>query len=79
MASPSHDRLVTVDVDLRCGVWRCCTEPELRPTKFELLPAWLTGRSWHRAQANADLVRVASVHFNDPEGLAGISARQTYD
>ncbi len=45
---------------------------ELHPTKLELLAAWLPGRGWYRAEANADLVRVASFRFDDPEGAVGI-------
>ena len=45
---------------------------ELHPTKLELLAAWLPGRGWYRTQANADLVRVASFRFDDPDGAVGI-------
>jgi hypothetical protein len=45
---------------------------ELRPTKLELLAAWLPGRPWYRGKAAADLVRVASFRFDDTAGAVGI-------
>lgn len=44
---------------------------ELRPTKLELLAAWLPGRSWYQGPAS-DLVRVAAYRFDDPTGAVGI-------
>ncbi|MFC6016220.1 hypothetical protein ACFP2T_08425 [Plantactinospora solaniradicis] len=45
---------------------------ELHPTKLELLAAWLPGRRWYRAPADADVVRVAAYRFDDPAGAVGI-------
>jgi hypothetical protein len=45
---------------------------ELHPTKLELLAAWLPGRGWYRAGADADPVRVASFRFDDPDGVVGV-------
>ncbi|MBF9130566.1 hypothetical protein I0C86_16580 [Plantactinospora sp. S1510] len=45
---------------------------ELRPTKLELLAAWLPGRGWYRGPADADVVRVAAYRFDDPAGAVGI-------
>jgi hypothetical protein len=43
----------------------------LKPTKLELLTAWLPGRDWYRGSAE-DLVRVAGYRFDDPAGEVGI-------
>ncbi len=45
---------------------------ELRPTKLELLAAWLPGRHWFQGPAGADVVRVAGYRFDDPAGAVGI-------
>ncbi|MGW5667435.1 CG0192-related protein [Micromonospora sp. NPDC003776] len=45
---------------------------ELRPTKLELLAAWLPGRPWFEGAADADLERVAAYRFDDPAGEVGI-------
>ncbi|MBE1491411.1 CG0192-related protein [Plantactinospora soyae] len=45
---------------------------ELRPTKLELLAAWLPGRRWYQGHADADVVRVAAYRFDDPAGAVGI-------
>ncbi|WBB67826.1 hypothetical protein [Micromonospora sp. WMMD812] len=45
---------------------------ELRPTKLELLAAWLPGRAWFGGEAGADLERVAAYRFDDPAGEVGI-------
>lgn len=43
----------------------------LVPTKLELLAAWLPGQAWFAGDA-ADLKRVASYRFADPDGEVGI-------
>lgn len=43
----------------------------LRPTKLELLTAWLPDRAWHTATAG-ELERVAAYRFDDPAGAVGI-------
>jgi hypothetical protein len=45
---------------------------ELRPTKLDLLAAWLPGRRWFRGTPGADVVRVAAYRFDDPAGEVGI-------
>lgn len=45
---------------------------ELRPTKLELLAAWLPGRPWFEGAPDADLERVAAYRFDDPAGAVGI-------
>ncbi|WP_319458592.1 CG0192-related protein [Micromonospora sp. RTP1Z1] len=45
---------------------------EIRPTKLELLAAWLPGRPWFHGPAGADVVRVAGFRFDDPAGAVGI-------
>ena len=45
---------------------------EVRPTKLELLTAWLPGRSWYQGDDAAELVRVAAYRFDDPAGAVGI-------
>ncbi|MEE6311599.1 hypothetical protein V1634_32720 [Plantactinospora veratri] len=42
----------------------------LHPGKLELLANWLPGRRWYRGPA--DVVRVASFRFDDPDGAVGI-------
>ncbi|AVT34907.1 hypothetical protein C6361_29345 [Plantactinospora sp. BC1] len=44
----------------------------LHPGKLELLADWLPGRRWYRGPAAADVVRVASFRFDDPDGAVGI-------
>lgn len=44
---------------------------ELRPTKLQLLAAWLPGRPWYHGEV-ADLIRVAAYRFDDPAGAVGI-------
>src|SRR5215475_8037664 len=44
----------------------------LHPTKAELLAAWLPGRPWSRIPDGADVQRVASCRFDDPDGAVGI-------
>jgi hypothetical protein len=45
---------------------------DLRPTKLELLAAWLPGRTWYRGHPGADIARVAAFRFDDPAGAVGI-------
>ncbi|WP_422770176.1 CG0192-related protein [Plantactinospora sp. WMMC1484] len=44
----------------------------LHPGKLELLAAWLPGRPWYQGPVPADVVRVASFRFDDPDGAVGI-------
>lgn len=44
----------------------------LRPTKLELLAAWLPGRSWFQGPAVGDVVSVGAYRFDDPAGEVGI-------
>jgi len=43
----------------------------LRPTKLELLSAWLPGRAWYTGPAGEPR-RVATFRFDDPAGAVGI-------
>lgn len=45
---------------------------ELRPSKLDLLAAWLPGRSWFAGTAGAEVTRVATYRFDDPAGEVGI-------
>jgi hypothetical protein len=45
---------------------------ELRPTKLELLAAWLPDRPWFHGPTGADVERVAGYRFDDPAGAVGI-------
>lgn len=45
---------------------------EIRPTKLELLTAWLPSRGWYQGDAAAEVVRVAAYRFDDPAGEVGI-------
>lgn len=45
---------------------------ELRPTKLELVAAWLPGRDWYQGQPTAEVVRVAAYRFDDPAGAVGV-------
>ncbi|TDC66985.1 hypothetical protein E1258_01040 [Micromonospora sp. KC207] len=45
---------------------------EIRPTKLELLSAWLPGRPWFQGEAAAGVERVAAYRFDDPAGQVGI-------
>ncbi|MEV4417867.1 hypothetical protein [Catellatospora sp. NPDC049609] len=44
----------------------------LRPTKLELLTAWLPGRPWFAGDATAAVERVSACRFDDPDGAVGI-------
>lgn len=45
---------------------------ELRPSKLDLLTAWLPGRPWFAGTAGADAIRLAGWRFDDPAGEVGI-------
>ncbi|SCL53553.1 CG0192-related protein [Micromonospora yangpuensis] len=45
---------------------------ELRPTKFELLAAWMPGREWFHGRVGRTVDRVAAYRFDDPAGQVGI-------
>ncbi|WP_326555297.1 CG0192-related protein [Micromonospora sp. NBC_01813] len=45
---------------------------ELRPTKLELLAAWLPARDWYQDPGTGELTRVAAYRFDDPAGQVGI-------
>lgn len=45
---------------------------ELRPSKLDLLAAWLPGRPWFAGEAGAEVTRVAAYRFDDPAGEVGI-------
>ncbi|GAA3735494.1 hypothetical protein GCM10022225_17680 [Plantactinospora mayteni] len=45
---------------------------QIHPGKLELLADWLPGRRWYQGPAPADVVRVASSRFDDPDGAVGI-------
>jgi hypothetical protein len=47
-------------------------QADLRPSKLELLAAWLPTREWDRGPAGAGLTRVAAYRFDDPAGEVGI-------
>jgi hypothetical protein len=47
-------------------------QAEIRPTKLELLAAWLPGRPWFQGDADADVERVSACRFDDPAGAVGI-------
>ena len=44
----------------------------LRPSKLDLLAAWLPTRTWYRGPAAAELTRVAGYRFDDPDGEVGL-------
>jgi hypothetical protein len=46
-------------------------QADLRPSKLELLAAWLPTRAWHRGPAG-DLTRVGAYRFDDPGGEVGV-------
>ncbi|MFG2057879.1 hypothetical protein ACGFI9_28040 [Micromonospora sp. NPDC048930] len=45
---------------------------ELRPSKLDLLTAWLPGRPWFAGTAGVAVTRVATFRFDDPAGEVGI-------
>ncbi|RKN36518.1 CG0192-related protein [Micromonospora musae] len=45
---------------------------EVRPTKLELLAAWLPDRPWFEGEPGAEVERVAAYRFDDPAGEVGI-------
>lgn len=44
----------------------------LRPTKLELLTAWLPSRPWHRGAAGPELAKAGGFRLDDPQGEVGI-------
>jgi hypothetical protein len=50
----------------------------LRPSKIELLSAWLPGRPWYTA-TGGELTRVAAYRFDDPAGVVGIETMLVSD
>jgi hypothetical protein len=45
---------------------------DLRPSKLDLLAAWLPDRSWYQGEADTALTRVGAYRFDDPAGEVGI-------
>ncbi|NUT32472.1 MAG: hypothetical protein HOV79_05290 [Hamadaea sp.] len=45
---------------------------DLRPSKLELLTAWLPGRPWFHGEPGAEVTRVAACRFDDPAGEVGV-------
>jgi hypothetical protein len=45
---------------------------ELKPSKLELIEAWLPGRPWFEGPAGTGLERVAAYRFDDPAGEVGL-------
>ena len=54
-------------------------DAELRPSKLELLAAWLPTRSWYSGSAEPELTRVAACRFDDPAGEVGIETMLVRD
>ncbi|MFJ9691679.1 1,4-alpha-glucan branching protein [Kitasatospora sp. NPDC101183] len=44
----------------------------LRPTKLELLTAWLPSRPWYVGEGGAELVKTGGFRLDDPAGEVGI-------
>ncbi|WP_433293379.1 CG0192-related protein [Actinoplanes sp. CA-030573] len=44
----------------------------IKPTKLELLEAWLPGRHWYPGEDAGGLERVAAFRFDDPAGEVGV-------
>src|SRR5687767_1046232 len=57
---------------LTCRRMALLHRAEIRPTKLELLAAWLPGRSWYEGPAPGDVTRVSAYRFDDPAGDVGI-------
>jgi len=47
-------------------------QADIRPSKLDLLAAWLPGRSWYRGPSSPGLERVAACRFDDPAGEVGV-------
>jgi hypothetical protein len=47
-------------------------QADIRPSKLELLAAWLPGRPWYQGPPEPVLERVAACRFDDPAGEVGI-------
>ncbi|MEU1575102.1 1,4-alpha-glucan branching protein [Streptomyces collinus] len=44
----------------------------LKPTKLELLTAWLPSRPWYRGAAEPELAKAGGFRLDDPQGAVGI-------
>ncbi|MFF6880760.1 1,4-alpha-glucan branching protein [Streptomyces sp. NPDC012474] len=44
----------------------------LKPTKLELLAAWLPSRPWYRGAAEPELTKAGGFRLDDPKGAVGI-------
>jgi hypothetical protein len=45
---------------------------QIRPSKLELIGAWLPGQHWYDGPAEPELTSVGAYRFDDPEGEVGI-------
>ena len=45
---------------------------QIRPTKLELLQAWLPEQPWYTAEPGASLTVVGAYRFDDPDGEVGV-------
>ncbi|MCU1529246.1 MAG: hypothetical protein JWP75_3009 [Frondihabitans sp.] len=45
---------------------------ELRPSKVEIITAWVGTQPWFEGDASAEVEKVATFRFDDPEGSVGI-------
>ncbi|MET8911615.1 hypothetical protein [Micromonospora sp. NPDC004551] len=45
---------------------------DVRPSKLDLIAAWLPGRPWFAGTPGAEVTRVAAYRFDDPAGEVGI-------
>ncbi|MEV5574942.1 1,4-alpha-glucan branching protein [Spirillospora sp. NPDC052269] len=54
-------------------------QAELRPSKLELLSAWLPSRSWYRGEGEPQLADVGGFRLDDPEGEVGIEFKVVAD
>lgn len=45
---------------------------ELRPSKLEIITAWVTAQPWFEGEATASAESVGAFRFDDPEGRVGI-------
>lgn len=65
--------------DLYDGRMALIHEATLRPTKLELLAEWLPRQRWYQGVPGAEVTRVASFRFDDPEGEVGIETMLVRD
>ena len=47
-------------------------QAELRPSKLEIVAAWLPAQPWYRGPDTTDLRRVGAYRFDDPAGEVGV-------